>query len=341
MPMPRTPAFWYRPPALTARLLAPAASLYTWAASARYRRHIPRQAPVPVICVGNLTLGGAGKTPVVIAILELLAFEGMQAHALSRGYGGRLRGPVAVDPRQHEAADVGDEPLLLARHAPCVVARDRLAGAEAAAQAGAALLVMDDGFQNPSLLKDVSLLVIDGAVGFGNGRIFPAGPLREPLCEGFARADAVVLVGEDRCGIRDILPPGLPVFGAVIEADYPAMPAGALLAFAGIGRPEKFYATLREGGAELAAIQDFPDHHPYSARDMEKLATQAHRLRARLITTEKDRVRIPLHYRAEVAALPIRTVFADAAGLLALLRNPQYSAPPLRGSRRSKAESRS
>lgn len=316
----RAPDFWRTEGAL-ATLLAPLGAGYGLAGRLHRGLLMPQRAPVPVICVGNLVVGGAGKTPLAIALLARLAERGWRAHCVTRGYGGREGGPRRADPERDDAATVGDEPLLLARAAPTWIARDRVAGAQAAAAAGAEAVVLDDGFQNPRLAKDLSLIAVDGAYGFGNGRILPAGPLREPLAAGLARAQAVVLFGDDATGVAQALPPGLPLLRAdlVPDAAGERFRGQRVLAFAGIGRPEKFFATLRVLGAEIAATRAFPDHHPYGAAEIDALRRQAARLRAGLITTEKDAVRLPRDLSAEVAVLPVRARWRDPDAVDALL----------------------
>lgn len=324
------PAFWYaregrEAAPLTRLLLTPFALLYRAAGRARMRGATPERAPVPVICVGNVTLGGAGKTPVARAILARLRARGVDAHSLSRGHGGSLKGPLRVDPAAHTYREVGDEPLLLARDGAAWIARDRPAGACAAAEAGAQAIVMDDGFQNPSLHKDLSILVIDAAAPYGNAHVFPAGPLREPVKDALARADAVVLMapGADfapdlhRLGLKDF--PG-PVLTAWLEPEG-APPSDPLVAFAGIGRPEKFFDTLRAAGGEVVEEGVFPDHHPYRESHLTWLARVARERGARLITTEKDFVRLPRSLRDRVVAFPVKARFADEAALDALLNS--------------------
>lgn len=324
----RGPAFWYarhgrEAAPLTRALLTPFALLYREAGRMRARRAAPQTAPVPVICVGNVTLGGAGKTPVARAILARLRARGVDAHALSRGHGGSLKGPVRVDPAAHSYREVGDEPLLLARDGAAWIARDRAAGARMAAQAGAQAVVMDDGFQNPSLRKNLSILVIDAAKPYGNGRVFPAGPLREPVRDALARADAVVLMAPQADYMPDLRQLGLRNFhGPVLTAwlaPVGAPPAGPLVAFAGIGRPEKFFDTLRAAGGEVVEEGMFPDHHPYQARDLAFLVREADKAGARLITTEKDHVRLPEPVRARTEAFAVEARFGDPAALDALL----------------------
>jgi tetraacyldisaccharide 4'-kinase len=313
------PDFWSRP-GVVPSLLEPLAQAYAAVGAARRAWTQPYRASVPVICVGNLTVGGAGKTPVVLSLAALLRARGRAPHIISRGYGGILAGPVAVDPARHAAAEVGDEPLLLAGAAPAWVARDRAAGARAATAAGADCLVLDDGFQNPALAKDLSLVVIDGGFGLGNGHVMPAGPLREPAPAGLARADAVVLMGEDREHWAARLEK--PVLTARLAPVEPARVAGrAVVAFAGIGRPEKFFATLEAAGARVVARHAFPDHHRYRADELRHLANEARQRDAILVTTEKDRVRLDPPWRDRVAALAVRVAWDDAPALDRLLRS--------------------
>ena len=324
----RAPGFWSNPPeapGLAARLLTPLGWL--WASAGRLRRRLahPARAPIPVICVGNLTAGGAGKTPTVIALLAALNARGVAAHAVTRGHGGRERGPHRVDPLRDDAARVGDEPLLLAAWAPVWVARDRAAGAMAAARAGAAVAVLDDGHQNPGVAKDLSLVVVDAGAGFGNGRLIPAGPLRETVAEGLARADAVALIGEDAEAQATLARwpalAALPVLRARLRPLATGLPldGAAVVAFAGIGRPDKFFATLRSLGARLLAAHAFPDHAPYAPRVLRRMVAEARAADAMLVTTEKDAARLPPAFRAEVMALPVRLAFDDPAALEALL----------------------
>lgn len=322
----RTPAFWYRPAGIAAWTLAPVGALYGLAGRLRMANAVPHRAGVPVLCVGNLVAGGAGKTPVCIAVAEALRARGIAAHFLTRGHGGRERGPLLVDLARHGADDVGDEALLLAAHGPCWVARDRAEGARAAEGVGAGAIVMDDGFQNPGLAKDVSLVVVDGGVGFGNGRLVPAGPLREPVSRGLARADAVVVLGEDRTGVERLARNtfyggGLPVLHARLEPVEEArdLSGRAVLAFAGIGRPEKFFATLEALGARLVERVGFADHHPYRPEEIMALVDRAAGLGAVPVTTAKDAVRLPAELRALVSVVPVRAVWRDPALLDRLL----------------------
>jgi tetraacyldisaccharide 4'-kinase len=317
MPSLSPPEFWSRP-GLVPSLLEPAAQAYAALGAARRALATPYRAAVPVICVGNLVVGGAGKTPAVESLARLLLARGRHPAILSRGYGGSEAGPVQVDPARHDAALVGDEPLFLSRTAPVWVARDRAAGARAAIVAGADCVVMDDGFQNAGLVKDLSLLVVDGGYGFGNGRVLPAGPLREPASQGLGRADAVVLIGEDRAGVLPRL--RKPVLHAALMprngGDFAAKP---VIAFAGIGRPEKFFATLESVGADLLARHAFPDHHPYSDAELRRLADAAAAIGARLVTTEKDWMRLAPAWRGRIATLAVTIAWQDEAALQTLL----------------------
>ncbi|BBK39578.1 tetraacyldisaccharide 4'-kinase [Allostella sp. ATCC 35155] len=312
----RAPEFWARRGPVPS-LLRPLGALYALGGAVRWRLATPWRAPVPVVCVGNLSVGGVGKTPVVLDLARRLA--GRQPHILTRGYGGRLAGPVRVDPAVHGAADVGDEALLLARRTPVWVARDRAAGARMAVAHHARLLLLDDGFQNPSLAKDLSLVVVDGETGFGNGLVFPAGPLREPVARGLARADALVVMGEDRHGLAAASP--VPVLRARLVPRMPLSfaPGAPIVAFAGIGRPAKFFATLRALGADPAAEQAFPDHHRFREDELLRLEALAAGLGARLVTTDKDAVRLPPSWRARVAVLRVAVAWEDAAALVRVL----------------------
>ena len=311
----RAPEFWQRD-SWQARLLAPAAGLYDLAGRWRARVTTPSRAPVPVICVGNLSTGGTGKTPVALAIGTHLIVHGARVAFLSRGYGGAERGPVIVDPTRHRASDVGDEPLLLAALAPTIVARDRAAGARLAVSSGAEIIVMDDGLQNPGLAKSLAIVVVDGETGFGNGRVFPAGPLRESLARGMSRADLFVIMGADRHALGTSLGRHAPVVQARLEPEPAPQLAGArCVAFAGIGRPEKFFATLESLGAQLVERISFPDHHPYRTDEAEQLLARARNLDARAVTTAKDRVRLPAALHAQIDVVTVRALFDPAAAL--------------------------
>jgi tetraacyldisaccharide 4'-kinase len=263
--------------------------------------------------VGNLTAGGAGKTPVVLSLAELLRARGRQPHILCRGYGGALKGPLQVDRSRHGATEVGDEPLLLAAAAPCWIGADRTASASAAIDAGADLLLLDDGFQNPALHYDVALIVVDGGYGIGNGRVMPAGPLREPIAAALQRASAVVMLGATATTL-DI--GDLPILaGRLAPVDAPELTDIRVFAFAGIGRPEKFFATLRDVHAELVWTRGFADHHFYSEGELVTLEAAAKAKNAILVTTEKDWVRLAPRWREKILALKVALRWDDTAEL--------------------------
>lgn len=319
----RAPAFWTAEAGgIAPLLLRPFEPLTAGITAARVARPGWR-APVPVFCCGNADVGGAGKTTVALDLGRRLLARGVAVHFLTRGYGGRARGVVRADPARHDAADVGDEALLLAAVAPTWVAADRAAAARAAVAAGAQALLLDDGLQNPTLTKDRSLLVIDGAAGFGNGRLLPAGPLREPVAAAAARCVAAVLIGEDRFSALAALPRTMPVLRARI---VPAEPARALagrrvLAFAGIAHPEKFFATAAECGAELAGRASFPDHHRFTEAELRRLIRRAGQLDARLVTTAKDAARLSRAWRNRVSVLDIALAWSDPSAIESLLQS--------------------
>ena len=293
----REPAFWYRPPSLTSRLLTPLGAVYGLISALRMQGR-GFDAGIPVLCVGNYHTGGAGKTPMVLALTKLLRELGETPVVLSRGYGGKWKGPVKVDPSKHIAANVGDEPLMLALTVPVVIARDRVDGVALARSQGASVILMDDGFQNPAIAKDASLIVIDGDRGLGNAAVFPAGPLRAPLKPQLARTDALIVIGDGAAAAAvaaDIAARGKPVLSAHLEPDAVSLEALAgkrVLAFAGIGDPGRFFRTLRGAGIELVRERIFADHHPFSHGEIEGLVAEARRDGLTLVTTEKDLVRL-------------------------------------------------
>jgi tetraacyldisaccharide 4'-kinase len=321
----REPAFWHRPPSWISRLLMPLGALYGAVAARRMQRP-GFDAGIPVLCVGNYHTGGAGKTPTVLALTKLLRDLGETPVVLSRGYGGRLRGPIMVDLARHAAADVGDEPLMLAPTVPVAVARDRLSGVALARSQGASVILMDDGFQNPAIVKDASLIVIDANRGLGNACVFPAGPLRAPLHQQLARTDALIVIGDGAAAnavAAEIAARDRPVLSAHLkptDASVAALAAKRVLAFAGIGDPSRFFRTLRAGGIEVIRERAFADHHPFSPGEIEALVAEATRDGLTLVTTEKDLARlrtaggIPSWARA-IVPFAVTLEFDDAAGL--------------------------
>lgn len=323
----KTPDFWYGGGASAlGALLSPFGLIYGAATALRQRKKAV-DVGAPVVCVGNLTAGGAGKTPVVIDIACRLAAAGRQPHVISRGYGGQVDAtPRPVDPDTDTADKVGDEPLMITKVAPVWVGGDRFRAARAAVDAGAGTLVLDDGFQDPSLAKDLSIVVVDGRYGFGNGFLIPAGPLRETLRAGLARADALAVIGDDAWGVADAVrrfgPRNLPVLTARIVPGPEVKQISKIpgIAFAGIGHPEKFFQTLRDHGCRLAETKAFPDHHPFSSADLAALKRRAEALKGGLITTEKDAQRIPAGDRAGIEVLTITLQWDDEAALDRLLQ---------------------
>jgi tetraacyldisaccharide 4'-kinase len=326
-----TPRWWYvrsgAPAPITRALLRPVSWIWAAATARRIAKAKPADPGVPVISIGNLTMGGSGKTPVAREVLARLRAMGVKAHGLSRGYGGSEAGPLRVDPALHTAADVGDEPLMLAGDGPFWIARDRAAGALSAVVGGARALVLDDGHQNPSLKKTLSLVVVDGETRddewpFGDGAVFPAGPLREPLAKGLKRADAVVLMLPADLAGPD--PELLAVFGdkpVLVARLMPAgpVPPGPQLGFAGVAKPWKVEAALKAAGCKLIDFGSYPDHAGFSESTLNFLQDRAQLFDAGLVTTEKDWVRLPPAWRAKVKAWPVKAVFDDPAALDRLL----------------------
>jgi tetraacyldisaccharide 4'-kinase len=319
----RPPAFWQQPPGVIATLLRPIGAIYA-AATARRVRRPGMRAAVPVICIGNLNVGGTGKTPTTVALAQRLAARGITAHIVSRGYGGKLAGPVQVDPVRHRATEVGDEPLLLAAFAPTWVAKDRAAGVVAAV-GGADVILLDDGFQNPSVIKDIRIVVVDAAMGFGNGLCLPAGPLREPVTAGLARATLLMSIGDADAQSAFRARWGHTIRIPHTTASLRPLATGMswrgsdVFAFAGIGHPDKFFATLRAAGANLRRTEALDDHQPLTTALMTRLEAEAASLGAQLVTTEKDAVRLPPAFRARVMTLPVRLMVDDWTAIDAAL----------------------
>lgn len=337
----REPAFWYRPRSFKSHALRPLGALYGAITERRMLRE-GVDAGIPVICVGNYHVGGAGKTPTALALTKLLRELGETPVVLSRGYGGRLKGPVMVDRGRHTAADIGDEPLMMVRDVPVAVARDRLEGVALAKSQGATVILMDDGFQNPRITKDASLIVIDSERGLGNGKVFPAGPLRAPLKAQLARTDALVLIGEGHAAddvAAEIAARGKPVLRARLRPDATAVAqlfGKQVLAFAGIGDPERFFRTLRASGIEVARTRPFADHHMFSQAEIAALAADADREQLTLVTTEKDLARLRGSAGVPDGILPfaVQLEFDDPAALRQLISDHLYKARERRFSRR-------
>ena len=320
----RPPAFWQNPPAApgaAARLLAPLGWLYA-ALTARRVAQPGYRATVPVICIGNLNVGGTGKTPTTIALIQRLTQRGHRVAVVSRGYGGSLSGPLQVSESTHTAAQVGDEPLLLSAFAPTFIGRDRAAAVRLAEASGAQVILLDDGHQNPAVVKDLSIVVVDAAQGFGNARCLPAGPLREPVAAGLARADLILAIGDTATLHRNC--PALPI--PVVAATLQPLPMGMdwqgarVIAFAGIGNPAKFFATLRAEGATILREVPLDDHQPLSDALLKRLEIEALARNAQLVTTEKDAVRLPPRYRGQILTLVVRLHLPDWSRIDAALR---------------------
>lgn len=327
----KPPLFWYREHSLWAALLSPIGALYAAATARRLRQSPSVTANVPVICIGNINAGGTGKTPTTIAIAQRLTDIGLAPHIVSRGYGGSLAGPIKVDPTKHKARDVGDEPLLLAAFATTWVSKDRGAGVAAAEAAEADVILLDDGFQNPSVHKDLSIVVVDAVKGFGNGRVLPAGPLREPARVGLARADALLVIGPKAA--RRSFEPAVPDTCIRLDGQLDPLPTGMpwdglpVLAFAGIGHPEKFFATLRAMGANVVRGEALDDHQPLTDTLLLRLEGEAKTRGLHMVTTEKDAVRLPDSFRHKVMTVPVRLTLSESDQLDRILEKAGINRP--------------
>lgn len=313
----KTPEYW-QSNSFISKLLSPLGWLYGSLTQLRLKIKKSPKAEVPVICIGNITAGGTGKTPVSISIAKMLATEMFHPFFVTRGYGGKLQ-DVMVNNKKHTAHDVGDEPLLLSKQAPVIVNANRFEAAQKAVEQGADVVIMDDGFQNPSLHKDLSFLVFDGHYGIGNGRIIPAGPLRETLQDGVKRADAVIIMGKDKHELAQKC--GLPVFFGHTEASQSSIDGSQdVIAFAGIGHPQKFYHTLKQQGFNVVKTVDFPDHHFYTRDELDKIIAEAKKLNAQIYTTGKDFVKIPALYHNDINVLDVAVVWDNPEKLVAFIK---------------------
>lgn len=315
------PDFWKKGPGHGSKwptVLAPLSKLWQWIGQKRWKNGAHTKMPVPVICIGNVNLGGTGKTPTVIETITQLIAMGKKPHVVSKGYKGQLKGPILVNPQIHTATDVGDEPLLLAAFAPTWVSKNRRDGAQSAYAAGADVIILDDGLQNPAIAKDLTVLVVDAKIGFGNGCVFPAGPLREPIETAVEKSSLLLTIGQPQSLHQSLVTTWpavqrLPHATATIipletGMDWQDMP---VFAFAGIGRPEKFYETLKKLGANILKTRDFDDHQTIPASLLMRLEYEAHTIGAQLVTTEKDAVRLPKDWQQKVLTLPVRLKIHD------------------------------
>lgn len=312
----KTPKYW-QSNSFISKLLEPLGFLYGTITKLRIKLKRTDRVDIPVVCIGNITAGGTGKTPVSVSIAKMLATEMFHPFFVSRGYGGKLKN-VMVNNKKHTARDVGDEPLLLSRQAPVVVNANRYEAAKMASEQGADVIIMDDGFQNPGLYKDLSFLVFDGHYGIGNGKIIPAGPLRETLKDGVKRADAVIILGKDKHNLAQRC--GLPVFFGHTEAVQTTINNQDVIAFAGIGHPQKFYHTLKQQGFNVVKTIDFPDHHFYTREELDSIINEAKENNAQIYTTSKDFVKIPSLYHNEINVLDIAIVWDNPEELINFIK---------------------
>lgn len=323
MPL-KSPKFWQKKNTFLGKVLSPLGRIYAWGLRRKLKKTKPYRSKIPVVCIGNLVMGGVGKTPLAVSVAEYFKMNGMRPVFLTRGYGGGLSN-VLVDLDKHTAKDTGDEALLLARIAPTIVDADRARGAKTAEKIGADVIIMDDGFQNPQLVKDLSFAVFDGRYGFGNGKVFPAGPLREPVEDGLQRADVFIVVGKDKAGIKEWIDKrfmSLPFIGTHIEQDVAKiaqLSGKKVFAFAGIGYPDKFFDMLRDYGCDVVETQAFSDHYPYTDEDMTDLIARADKLEAVLVTTAKDGVRIAPRFLPQVQIVEAYMVWDTPDAMCALL----------------------
>lgn len=325
----KSPDFWQKPDTFLSKVLSPFSKLYALVTKAHMKSVKPYRSKVPVICIGNLVMGGVGKTPLAISVAEFFKMNGKRPVFLTRGYGGGMS-DILVDLDKHTAQDTGDEAMLLARVAPTVIDYNRARGAKTAEKIGADVIIMDDGFQNPKLYKDVSFAVFDGRYGFGNAKVFPAGPLREPLEQGLSRADAFIVVGQDKSGVKEWIKehfPDLPHIAVHIEQPLEKIQQLAgmkVFAFAGIGFPEKFFGMLRDYGCNVVGTQAFSDHYPYTDADLTRLLDEAEKEDAVLVTTAKDSVRVPPRFKPKVTVVDAYSVWDTPDTMISFLSSVSH-----------------
>jgi len=328
MPL-KTPPYWYRaqssPPPFAEMALGLLARPYQWGHKINQSYKSAKKAPLPILCVGNAVAGGSGKTPVCLALIKIIRKHGISSRPfiLTRGYGGSIKEPMMISTELHSHYHCGDEALMLARSSPTIIAPKRIDAAELAALEGADLGIMDDGLQHGGIIKDLTFMVIDGQAGFGNLKTLPAGPLREPLSEAIAKTDAFILIGKDKRGVTNHLPENKPLFAAHIEPVPASLPEkGPIVAFAGLGRPEKFYHFLQDLGYEISAWHPYPDHHNFTNEDLDMLSASAKEHNATLVTTEKDYMRLLNTPQAkDIKHIAINAVFSDEGELVSFLKD--------------------
>ncbi|MBC93161.1 MAG: tetraacyldisaccharide 4'-kinase [Rhodospirillaceae bacterium] len=315
----RTPKFWYNEPNIISSALLPLSKIYALSCNIRNKFINPASTTAPVICIGNLVAGGAGKTLVALSLVNIL--KNHSVAFLTRGYGGSFAGPIKVNPETHSFKQVGDEALLLSRAAPTWLAHNRIAGAQAAIADGAKVIIMDDGFQNLSIIKNYSLIVIEGETGFGNYRLIPSGPLRESINDGLARTDATIIIGDDKLGVSNIIPESIPLLKAIITPTLEGKKISGkrVIAFAGIGQPKKFFKTLKEMECCVLSEHTFSDHHVYTPNEILNICHEASALDAIAVTTEKDWVRLPSEVTPLVKKIPVKLEWQDSEIIQSLL----------------------
>ena len=315
----KTPNFWFKKN--TGTLLRPLSFLYTGLHVMNRWLSKPAKTPVPVICIGNAGLGGGGKTPTALGLGKILNTMGLSAAYLTRGYGGSLKGPLAVQPSHHKAKDVGDEPLLLASHGLTLVSKNRKKALQLINPEKIDVILMDDGYQSHTIEKHTHILVVDGKKGFGNGLVFPAGPLREPLCMSLKRAQAILIIGPASDDVKQALKgASCPIWTATPKLDIPKDFPKKVYAFAGLAFPEKFFDSLKNRGIEVLEQKSFPDHHPFGDLEMQHLKQDARKKKLPLVTTEKDYMRLSLFQKKYVTPVPMTLQWSDQNAIEAFLK---------------------